>query len=98
MPVAVSFYRDRFIPEKAEMTVPTKSDINSLVRVPDVAAKRLRSGAAFPNSRLPLLLYTKPIVLPGKDPAAAVEKVFEANGWKGSWRNGIYAYHHYHST
>jgi uncharacterized protein YjlB len=98
MPVAVSFYSDRFIPEKVEMTAPSKSEINSLVRVPDVAAKRLRSEAAFPNSRLPLLIYTKAIVLAGNDPAAVVEKVFEANGWCGSWRNGIYPYHHYHST
>ena len=23
---------------------------------------------------------------------------FAANGWGGSWRNGIYSFHHYHST
>jgi len=30
------------------------------------------------------------------DPAAVFERLFEANGWGGSWRNGIYDYVHYH--
>jgi hypothetical protein len=31
------------------------------------------------------------------DPAAVIEDLFEANGWGGRWRNGIYDYVHYHS-
>jgi uncharacterized protein YjlB len=27
-----------------------------------------------------------------------LEKRFEANNWMNSWRNGIYSFHHYHST
>jgi len=30
--------------------------------------------------------------------AAASERAFEANDWRGSWRNGIYPFHHFHST
>src|SRR5207248_2277900 len=30
--------------------------------------------------------------------AAQFEQLFEANDWRGAWRNGIYDYHHYHST
>lgn len=30
--------------------------------------------------------------------AAAIEALFAANGWTGLWRNGIYAFDHYHST
>jgi uncharacterized protein YjlB len=30
------------------------------------------------------------------DPAAVFERLFEENGWAGSWRNGIYDYVHYH--
>lgn len=27
-----------------------------------------------------------------------MERIFHENGWRGSWRNGIYSYQHYHST
>jgi len=29
---------------------------------------------------------------------ATIEKTFRKNGWENSWRNGLYAFHHYHST
>jgi uncharacterized protein YjlB len=29
---------------------------------------------------------------------AECEKLFADNHWRGAWRNGIYAHHHYHST
>jgi len=48
----------------------------------------------IPNSRLPLLVYRQ--ALPA-DPAA-MERAFAANGWSGGWRNGIYPFHHFHST
>ena len=48
----------------------------------------------FPNSPLPLLLYRH--VLPA-DPAA-MEDAFAANTWSNSWRNGIFRFHHFHST
>jgi uncharacterized protein YjlB len=48
----------------------------------------------FPNSVLPLLVYRG--ALPA-DPAA-MERAFAANGWSNSWRDGIFTYHHFHST
>ncbi len=50
------------------------------------------------NGRLPLLAYRGVLQLPADDPARGVEELFHANGWGGSWRNGIFGYHHYHST
>ena len=50
-----------------------------------------------PNNRLPLVLYRGALGNKG-DLARRCEDMFEANGWPGAWRNGIYGHHHYHST
>ena len=52
----------------------------------------------IPNNRLPLILYAGAIDAGAADPAAAFEDLFEGNGWGGGWRNGIFPFHHYHST
>lgn len=52
----------------------------------------------IPNSALPLIVYQGAIDPAGRDPAAAFEDLFRQNGWGGSWRNGIYPFHHYHSN
>jgi uncharacterized protein YjlB len=65
---------------------------------PDVVSRELKDDGKFPNSRLPLLLYRMAVRLTGHDPAAVLELLFAKNGWYGSWRNGIYPFHHYHST
>ncbi len=55
-------------------------------------------GSVPNNPRLPFLIYRGVIDLTGTpDPEEAVEKVFRANGWGETWRNGIYPYVHYHS-
>ena len=54
-------------------------------------------GGTVPNNHLPLVLYRGALGLEG-DLAARCEDMFEANGWPGAWRNGIYGHHHYHST
>lgn len=50
----------------------------------------------MPNSPLPVLIY-RAVGVEG-DPAGAFESLFEANGWRGSWRNGVYDFDHYHSN
>jgi uncharacterized protein YjlB len=54
----------------------------------------------FPNNgRLPLLLYVGALDLSGgSDPAAAIEELFRSHRWGRGWRNGVYAFQHYHST
>lgn len=52
----------------------------------------------FPNNpNLPVLIYRS--VWEGEgERAGAFESRFRTNDWGGCWRNGIYTYHHYHST
>ncbi len=50
---------------------------------------------SIPNSRLPVLIY-RDLDL-AQDPSRA-ERAFAANGWSGAWRDGIYPFHHFHST
>ena len=59
----------------------------------------IKDDGTFPNNaHLPLLAYQGVLALPAGDPARAVEELFEVHNWGGSWRNGIFSYHHYHST
>jgi len=53
-----------------------------------------QDDGTFPNNPRPLLLYSG--VVPA-DPGA-IESLFTANDWPSAWRNGVYPYHHYHST
>ena len=62
-------------------------------------AKLLHDDGVFPNNaRLSLLAYRGAVELPPRDPASAFETLFQANGWGNGWRNGVYPFHHYHST
>jgi uncharacterized protein YjlB len=54
-------------------------------------------GAIPNNPDLPLLLYRGAVADAAGDPAV-FERLFARNRWSGGWRNGIFPYHHYHST
>lgn len=62
--------------------------------MPDPDTLHLKDDGAFPNSRLPVLLWRSAI--PGGP--EAVERTFRDHGWGGIWWNGIFDYHHYHAT
>jgi uncharacterized protein YjlB len=50
------------------------------------------------NPHLPVLFYKSVIAKSGGDLAALFETMFQQNGWPPQWRNGVYDFHHYHST
>ena len=50
----------------------------------------------IPNSVLPVLLY-RGAVESDAGPAA-YEQLFADHQWRGAWRDGIYDFHHFHST
>jgi uncharacterized protein YjlB len=57
-----------------------------------------KDDGTIPNSGYPLLIYKNAFSQRGVEGAAWLEKRFADNNWTNSWRNGIYPFHHYHST
>jgi len=57
-----------------------------------------KDDGSIPNSRYAVLIYRGAVDLDDRDPASSMEERFTANHWTNSWRNGIYPFHHYHST
>lgn len=51
-----------------------------------------------PNNILPFLVYQGAVTLDRERAEETIEELFEANGWGGTWRNGVYDYLHYHAT
>lgn len=59
----------------------------------------LPHDAGIPNHpQWPVLVYAAAVPIAGDDPAAAFEDLFAANQWPPAWRNGVYAYPHFHTT
>lgn len=70
-----------------------------VLQSPDAAVHLASDDGTFPNNEtLPVVVYEGAFVFGDRSHAALIESVFQANGWGGLWRNGIYSYHHYHST
>ena len=64
-----------------------------------VSAYPLAPDGAIPNNeRCPLLAYHQALDPAAPDPAALFEDLFASNRWGGGWRNGVFPFHHFHST
>jgi uncharacterized protein YjlB len=55
-----------------------------------------KDDGKIPNSKLPLLVYRAG--LSGNISASRLQEHFASNNWTNSWDNGVYSFHHYHST
>jgi uncharacterized protein YjlB len=69
-----------------------------LTHLGEVLCAALPDDGRFPNSPLPLLIYEEALEEETGDMASAFEQLFLKNQWSDSWRNGVYDFHHYHST
>ena len=64
-----------------------------------VEAHVLCDDGVFPNnSEVPFLLYHQALDTTGSDVPERILERFAQNRWVGGWVNGIYGFHHYHST
>jgi uncharacterized protein YjlB len=52
-------------------------------------------AGGIPNSRLPVLVYHE---VDAAHDAGDCEVLFGRNGWFGGWVDGIFPFHHFHST
>jgi uncharacterized protein YjlB len=78
---------------------PNPRDLRMLVRRRPARKSQFRDDGATPNSRWPLVIYRSAVKLDTRyDPAAIFEELFALNGWKGSWRDAMYDWLHYHSN
>jgi uncharacterized protein YjlB len=57
----------------------------------------LKPNGWMPNNVLPVLLYRSAVPV-APNLADAMERLFINNGWPPQWRNGVFDFHHYHST
>ncbi|MDE3104623.1 MAG: cupin [Acidobacteriota bacterium] len=57
-----------------------------------------RNGWVPNHPQLPVLLYRRILATGSEEAATALEQLFQQNGWPPQWRNGVYSFHHYHST
>jgi uncharacterized protein YjlB len=60
----------------------------------------LDDDGIFPNNEhLPVLFYEHALQVSNPEEAGEeIEKIITENFWHHTWKNGIYDYHHYHST
>jgi uncharacterized protein YjlB len=79
---------------------PSAQQLRRSIRRRKAQATMFKDDGSIPNNpKLPFIHYRSPVSLSDAvDGAAVFEDLFRRNGWRDSWRNGIYDYVHYHSS
>ncbi len=49
------------------------------------------------NPNLPLLVYSRVLPEPEQQQPSRCKELLAKNGWGGTWVDGVFSYHHYHS-
>jgi uncharacterized protein YjlB len=63
-----------------------------------IISRLIAENGGFPNNRnLPLIIMKQALSGDLISPEN-FEKQFDKNDWPAAWRNGLYNFHHYHST
>jgi uncharacterized protein YjlB len=76
-----------------------RSGLPEILRRSAPKAFRFRDDGETPNNpRFPLLHYRGAVAFPAElDPASVLEVLFASNGWRRSWRDGVYPFLHFHT-
>ena len=70
---------------------------NVLTVHPAMELLEFETSAGIPNNpALPVVVHHDVAAI--VDDPAACEQVFRSHGWGGTWRNGIFPFHHFHSN
>ena len=80
------------------MRTGTRGHLSGKLLLMETATFRFDDDGDIPNSRLPLIVYASALAPLPREAAGAFEALFHSHGWGSSWRNGIFPFHHYHST
>ena len=64
----------------------------------NIILRNFEDDGRFPNNAdLPLVIITAALERSTVSPEK-FERTFTQNGWPAAWRNGLYDFHHYHSS
>jgi len=82
-----------------KMLPDIEARFKDVVQTCPVVHQIIEDDGTYPNNgKRSLLVYPGAVNLPRQDPAAVFEDLFSSNRWGRSWRNGVFGFHHYHST
>jgi uncharacterized protein YjlB len=66
---------------------------------PQIETFRLTPHAWVPNNRcLPVIVYRHAFDAATRDLGAQIDRRFAERGWPVQWHDGVFDYHHFHST